>query len=63
MKAWEHYESFETGTNLKAWLYTILRNEFYSQLRKRNREVEDCRRRPFRKDRHTSRATRASGRS
>jgi len=42
MKAWKHRESFETGTNLKAWLYTILRNEFYSQLRKRRREVEDA---------------------
>ena len=42
MKAWKHHESFEPGSNLKAWLYTILRNEFYSQLRKRRREVEDA---------------------
>lgn len=42
MKAWRHYESFEAGTNIKAWLYTILRNEFYSQMRKRRREVEDA---------------------
>jgi RNA polymerase sigma-70 factor, ECF subfamily len=42
MKAWKHYESFEPGSNLKAWLYTILRNEFYSQIRKRSREVEDA---------------------
>jgi RNA polymerase sigma-70 factor, ECF subfamily len=42
MKAWKHHESFEEGTNIKAWLYTILRNEFYSQLRKRRREVEDA---------------------
>lgn len=42
MKAWKHHESFEPGTNMKAWLYTILRNEFYSQLRKRKREVEDA---------------------
>jgi RNA polymerase sigma-70 factor (ECF subfamily) len=41
MKAWKHHASFESGTNLKAWLYTILRNEFYSQLRKRGREIED----------------------
>jgi RNA polymerase sigma-70 factor, ECF subfamily len=41
MKAWKHHDTFEAGTNLKAWLYTILRNEFYSQLRKRKREVED----------------------
>ena len=42
MKAWKHQDSFEKGTNLKAWLYTILRNEFYSQIRKRRREVEDA---------------------
>jgi RNA polymerase sigma-70 factor (ECF subfamily) len=42
MKAWKHHESFQQGTNMKAWLYTILRNEFYSQLRKRKREVEDA---------------------
>jgi RNA polymerase sigma-70 factor, ECF subfamily len=42
MKAWKHHESFQDGTNLKAWLYTILRNEFYSQIRKRKREVEDA---------------------
>lgn len=41
MKAWKHHESFQEGTNLRAWLYTILRNEFYSQLRKRSREIED----------------------
>lgn len=41
MKAWKHQDSFQPGTNLRAWLYTILRNEFYSQLRKRKREVED----------------------
>ena len=41
MKAWKHHDSFEPGSNMKAWLYTILRNEFYTQLRKRKREVED----------------------
>jgi RNA polymerase sigma-70 factor, ECF subfamily len=42
MKAWKHHDSFQPGTNMKAWLYTILRNEFYSHLRKRRREVEDA---------------------
>jgi RNA polymerase sigma-70 factor, ECF subfamily len=41
LKAWKNHGSFEPGTNMKAWLYTILRNEFYSQIRKRKREVED----------------------
>ncbi len=42
LKAWKHHDSFEPGTNMKAWLYTILRNEFYTQIRKRKREVEDA---------------------
>lgn len=41
VKAWSKQESFEPGTNLKAWLFTILRNEFYSQMRKKGREVSD----------------------
>ncbi len=42
MKAWKHHDSFDPETNMRAWLYTILRNEFYTQLRKRKREVEDA---------------------
>ncbi|MEZ5840772.1 MAG: RNA polymerase sigma factor [Hyphomicrobiales bacterium] len=41
MKAWAKQDSFELGTNMKAWLFTILRNEFYSQMRKHGREVQD----------------------
>ena len=32
---------FESGSNLRAWLVTILRNLFYSQDRRTGREVED----------------------
>ena len=42
LKAWANRESFEPGTKLKAWLFTILRNEFYTVFRKRKREVEDA---------------------
>jgi RNA polymerase sigma-70 factor (ECF subfamily) len=41
LKAWQHLESFEQGTNLRAWLFTILRNTYFSELRKKRREVED----------------------
>ena len=41
IRAWTQFESFEPGSNLKAWLFTILRNEFFSQIRKTKREVED----------------------
>lgn len=41
LKAWAKRDSFEEGTNLRAWLFTILRNAFYSQMRKTAREVED----------------------
>lgn len=42
VKAWANLASFTVGTNLKAWLFTILRNVYYSELRKRRREVEDA---------------------
>jgi RNA polymerase sigma-70 factor, ECF subfamily len=41
VRALAHIDSFEPGTNLAAWLFTILRNLFRSQYRKRKREVED----------------------
>ena len=41
VKAWGNLNSFTEGSNMAAWLFTILRNVFYSQYRKRRREVDD----------------------
>ncbi len=41
LKAWGHADSFVEGTNLRAWLFTILRNTYYSLYRRRGREVQD----------------------
>ena len=42
MKAWASIDMFEAGTNMRAWLFTILRNVYYSDFRKKRREVEDA---------------------
>jgi RNA polymerase sigma-70 factor (ECF subfamily) len=41
LKAWANRDRFQPGTNLRAWLFTILRNTFFSEIRKLHREVED----------------------
>jgi RNA polymerase sigma-70 factor (ECF subfamily) len=41
LKAWSNIEKFDPSSNLDAWLFTILRNTFYSGLRKTRREVQD----------------------
>lgn len=41
IKAWTNIEKFAPGSNLQAWLFTILRNTYYSSLRKGRREVGD----------------------
>lgn len=41
VRAWQFRSGFRMGTNLKAWLYKILRNTFYTQVEKRRATVED----------------------
>jgi RNA polymerase sigma-70 factor (ECF subfamily) len=42
LRAIANIDSFQPGTNMSAWLFTILRNLFRSEYRKRRREVEDA---------------------
>ena len=41
LKAWANMDKFNPETNMRAWLFTILRNNFYSSRRTLNREVAD----------------------
>ncbi len=41
VKAWSNFDKFAPGSNLRAWLFTILRNTFFSGKRKTKREVQD----------------------
>ncbi|MDG2521628.1 sigma-70 family RNA polymerase sigma factor [Caulobacter segnis] len=40
MKAWDARESFQLGTNMKAWTFMILRNQFYSEKRRSWRQSQ-----------------------
>jgi RNA polymerase sigma-70 factor (ECF subfamily) len=40
MKAWDARTSFEMGTNMKAWTFMILRNQFYSEKRRSWRQTQ-----------------------
>src|SRR6201992_979910 len=42
LRALANIDTFQPGTNMSAWLFTILRNLFRSEYRKRRREVEDA---------------------
>jgi RNA polymerase sigma-70 factor (ECF subfamily) len=41
IKAWSNREKYQIGTNLRAWLFTILRNTYYTNVVRRRREVRD----------------------
>jgi RNA polymerase sigma-70 factor (ECF subfamily) len=41
LRAWDKRSSFRPGSNLEAWLFTIMRNQFFSDCRKHKWEVED----------------------
>ena len=41
VRALNNRDKFEPGSSMRAWLFTILRNHYFSELRKRKREVED----------------------
>src|SRR5262249_4295479 len=41
LRAMANIDSFQPGTNMSAWLFTILRNLFRSEYRKRRREGAD----------------------
>lgn len=38
-RAWSARETYIPGSNFRAWMFTILRNEFYNSLRKTKRET------------------------
>ena len=42
VKGWQKRDSFEAGTNLKAWLFTILRNNYFSELRRKNQVLVEA---------------------
>lgn len=39
MNAWRHIDQYTPGTNLKSWMFTIMRNTFITQYRRQRREA------------------------
>ncbi len=42
LKALANIDSFRPGTNMRSWLFTILRNTYFTQRRRARHEVEDA---------------------
>ncbi len=42
LKALANIDSFKPGTNMRSWLFTILRNTYFTQLRRARHEIEDA---------------------
>src|ERR1700679_2285461 len=40
LKAWDARNSYQMGTNMKAWTFMILRNQFYSEKRRSWRQTQ-----------------------
>ncbi|MBV8205157.1 MAG: sigma-70 family RNA polymerase sigma factor [Acidobacteria bacterium] len=40
LRAWKSFDQFDPGTNCKAWLFTIMLNVFYSQVRRARPHVD-----------------------
>lgn len=51
LKAWHSWDTYEGGTNCRAWLMTILRNTFINEFRRRRRrpsvDFDDVEERPI----------------
>jgi RNA polymerase sigma-70 factor (ECF subfamily) len=41
LRGLESLDKFQPGTSTQAWLFTILRNQFHTDMRRRRREVQD----------------------
>jgi RNA polymerase sigma-70 factor (ECF subfamily) len=39
LRAWNHLDTYQEGTNMRAWLFTILRNAFLSERRRQRDEL------------------------
>lgn len=41
LRAWQHWDKFQSGTNMRAWLFTNLRNLWFTVRLRERRNVED----------------------